>query len=168
MRAPSAPKHALLIGAVALLFLAIDQVMKAVAVAKFETAHHVLGSFLQFWLTKNCGAAWSFGTGVTWIFTVLAITATVVILSIARRCRDTIWAIALGLVLAGVDGNLVDRLFRTPGGGNGCVVDFIAFPHYPIFNVADMCINVGAALIVIQLYRGVRLNGTRTSKPAQS
>ena len=99
--------------------------------------------------------------------TVLAVGATLVIAWFTPRCRNAVWAVALGLVLAGVDGNLVDRLFRAPGGGNGCVVDFIAFPHYPIFNVADMCINVGAALIVVQLYRGVHLNGTRTAKKAR-
>ncbi|BBH18335.1 hypothetical protein Back2_26220 [Nocardioides baekrokdamisoli] len=167
MRAPSASKHALLIGAVALMFLAVDQVMKAVAVAHFASPQQVLGTFLQFWLTKNCGAAWSFGTGMTWIFTVLAVGATLVIAWFTPRCRNAVWAIALGLVLAGVDGNLVDRLFRAPGGGNGCVVDFIAFPHYPIFNVADMCINVGAVVIVVQLYRGIHLNGTRTAKKAR-
>lgn len=168
MRASSAPKYPLLIGAVALVLLGVDQVMKAVAVAHFGSSQHVLGTFLQFSLTKNCGAAWSFGTGVTWLFTVLAISATIVIAWFTPRCRNAIWAVALGLVLAGVDGNLLDRLFRSPGRGNGCVVDFIAFPHYPIFNVADMCINVGAALIVIQVYRGVHLNGTRAAKKAAS
>lgn len=168
MRAPSAVKYSVLIGAVAVTFLALDQVTKALAVAHFGSPHRVIGALLQFSLTKNCGAAWSFGTGMTWIFTVLAISATAVITWMTPRCRNQVWAVALGLVLAGVDGNLVDRLFRAPGGGNGCVVDFIAFPHYPIFNVADMCINVGAVLIVVQMYRGVHLNGTRAATKAQS
>ena len=49
---------------------------------------------------------------------------------------------------------------RDPGGLRGEVVDFLMLPHWPIFNVADMCINVGAVLVLVQVFRGVRLNGT--------
>ena len=69
--------------------------------------------------------------------------------------------LALGLLLAGVTGNLVDRLLRSPGPFRGHVVDFLALPHWPVFNVADMCINLAAALFVLLLVRGVRLDGTR-------
>ncbi|MGN6162683.1 MAG: signal peptidase II, partial [Marmoricola sp.] len=56
-----------------------------------------------------------------------------------------------------------DRLFRDPGPFRGHVVDFIQLPHYAVFNVADMCINVAAVLMVIQLIRGVRLDGSRSA-----
>ena len=159
-------RYPVLVGLVALAMLAVDQGAKALAVSHLSTepGTHVIGSLVQFQLTYNKGAAFSVGTGSTWIFTLLAVAATGVILWFAPKCRNGIWAIALGVILAGVDGNLLDRLFRSPGHFQGHVVDFIALPHYPIFNVADMCINVGAALILIQLYRGVHLNGTRTAK----
>jgi signal peptidase II len=54
----------------------------------------------------------------------------------------------------------------------GHVVDFLMLPHWPIFNVADMCINVAAALILVQAFRGIRLDGSRvarhTDEPADS
>ncbi|MCW2846585.1 MAG: peptidase signal peptidase, partial [Marmoricola sp.] len=71
------------------------------------------------------------------------------------------WAVALGLLLAGVTGNLVDRIFRAPGPFRGHVVDFFALPNWPVFNVADICIDVAGALFVILLLRGVRLDGSR-------
>jgi signal peptidase II len=161
-------RYSLLIAFVAFDFLVIDQVTKSLAVSHLstETGKHVIGSFVQFQLTYNKGAAFSLGTGSTWVFTILAIVATGAVLWFAPRCKDSIWALALGILLAGVDGNLIDRLFRAPGGFQGHVVDFIALPHYPIFNVADMCINVAAALIIVQTVRGVRLNGARVEKKA--
>ena len=161
-------KYTLIVGAVAVVLLAADQIAKALAVAHLSTTDgkHFIGSLVQFQLTYNSGAAFSLGKGSTWIFTLLAIVATGVIVRFVQKCGETVWAVTLGILLAGVDGNLIDRLSRAPGGFQGHVVDFIALPHYPIFNIADMCINIGAALIVLQLFRGVRLDGTRVEKKA--
>ena len=68
---------------------------------------------------------------------------------------------SFGLLLAGICGNLADRLFRSPGVLRGQVVDFLQLPHWPIFNVADICINVAAVMILVQAFRGIRLDGTR-------
>ena len=68
----------------------------------------------------------------------------------------------VGLLLAGVAGNLTDRMFREPGPFRGHVIDFLMLPNWPVFNVADMCINVAAGLILIQAFRGIRIDGTRT------
>jgi signal peptidase II len=87
--------------------------------------------------------------------------AAVVVLVVAFRTRNSTWSVALGLLLAGVLGNLVDRIFRDPGPMRGHVVDFLQLPHWPVFNVADICINVAAALILVQVVRGVRLDGSR-------
>ena len=62
---------------------------------------------------------------------------------LARRIGSVGWAIALGLLLAGVAGNLTDRLVREPGPLRGHVIDFFMLPNWPVFNVADICINVG-------------------------
>jgi len=91
----------------------------------------------------------------------VAICAALAVLWVARRLGSTGWAIGLGFLLAGVCGNLTDRLFREPGVMRGHVVDFMALPHWPIFNVADMCIDVAAAFIVIQAMRGIHVAGTR-------
>jgi signal peptidase II len=63
-------------------------------------------------------------------------------------------------------GNLTDRVFRAPGFLRGHVVDFLQLPNWPIFNVADMCINVAAALIVLQAVRGVSIDGSRSRDSA--
>ncbi|MEP6814683.1 MAG: signal peptidase II [Marmoricola sp.] len=149
--------------AIAVLAWGVDQVTKHLAVDRL-TNHppvHVVGALLQLNLTRNPGAAFSTGTGFTQVFSVVAIAATLVILWFGRRVRTTLWALGLGLLLAGVTGNLTDRLFRTPGPLRGHVVDFLMLPHWPIFNVADICINIAAAVIVVQALRGVRINGSR-------
>ena len=83
---------------------------------------------------------------------------------ISRRVGNVVWAIAFALLLAGIAGNLTDRLVRAPGVLRGHVVDFLMLPHWPIFNVADMCINVAAALILLQAFRGIRLDGSRIAR----
>jgi signal peptidase II len=93
--------------------------------------------------------------------------ASLVVLFFALRVRHRGWAVALGLLLAGVTGNLVDRVFRSPGPFRGHVVDFFALPHWPVFNVADMCIDLAGALFVILLVRGVRLDGSRHAHDAR-
>jgi signal peptidase II len=119
----------------------------------------VLGSLLRLHLTTNAGAAFSTGTSLTPVIAVFALVAFVVVLVLAVRVGTTGWAWALGLLLAGIAGNLTDRIFRDPGPLRGHVIDFMELPHWPIFNVADICINVAAALIVLQSVRGVPLRG---------
>ncbi len=64
--------------------------------------------------------------------------------------------------MAGILGNLTDRIFRSPGVLRGHVVDFLQLPNWPIFNVADVCINIAAGLIILQALRGISLDGTST------
>ena len=65
------------------------------------------------------------------------------------------WAAALGLLLAGAVGNLCDRLMRAPGFGRGAVVDFIDLQHFADFNVADICLTCGVALVILLSLRGI-------------
>jgi signal peptidase II len=125
----------------------------------------VVGDLLVLDLARNPGAAFSTGTSYTVVLTFVAMVAACAVLWFARRLASTGWAVALGFLLAGILGNLTDRIFRAPGPLRGHVVDFLQLPHWPIFNVADMCINVAAALIVVQAVRGVPLAGTRGSRP---
>ena len=166
---PSVPSRArirVLLFAVFGLLYAADQVTKWLAVDRLtgKPDKELVGDLLVLHLTRNAGAAFSTGTGYTVLFSWLAIAAVLVVLWLSLRVRNVGWAIAFGLLLAGITGNLTDRLFRTPGLLRGHVVDFLMLPHWPIFNVADMCINVAAALILVQAFRGIRLDGSRVAR----
>jgi signal peptidase II len=155
-------------GLVAVTMYAVDVISKIIAVDRLDGRPDVeiVGDFLVLHLVRNPGAAFSTGTGYTQIFSVLAIAAVVVIVVLARRIGSLGWAFALGFLLAGVAGNLTDRLVREPAPLRGHVIDFFMLPHWPVFNVADICINIAAGLILIQVFRGVRLDGTRTPDKA--
>jgi signal peptidase II len=121
----------------------------------------VLGDWFTLHLTFNPGAAFSTGTDFTIVFTALAMVAVVVVLWLSRRVASTGWALALGILLGGVAGNLTDRVVRPPEPFHGHVVDFLMLPNWPVFNIADICINVAAGLIILQTFRGISLDGTR-------
>jgi signal peptidase II len=159
------PRLLALFGLVALAAYAVDVVSKIVAVDRLTGRPDVelVGDFFVLHLVRNPGAAFSTGTAYTELFTILAMVAVGVILWLVRRVGSVIWAVALGLLLAGVAGNLTDRLAREPGPLRGHVIDFFMLPNWPVFNVADICINVAAGLILLQVVRGVHLDGTRTS-----
>jgi signal peptidase II len=142
--------------------LVVDQGTKSLALHRLaDGVVEVLGSWFVLHLTRNPGAAFSTGTGYTLLLSLLAIAAALAVLWFSRRIGSPAWAWALGLLLAGITGNLGDRVFRDPGPLRGHVIDFLMLPNWPVFNVADMCINVAAALILVQAFRGVRLDGTR-------
>ncbi len=110
----------------------------------------IIGSILQLRLVFNPGAAFSFGTSFTFIFTILAVMAVAFIAYYAIKIANRWWSVVLGLALGGVLGNLTDRIFREPSIFNGHVIDWIELPSFPVFNVADMAI-VGAALVSVLL-----------------
>ena len=142
-----------------------DQLTKAWAIANLQPdqPRELIGSVLQLNLIRNSGAAFSIGTGVTWVLTAIACAVVVFVVITARRLGSRGWALALGLLLAGSLGNLTDRMFRAPGPGRGEVVDFVQLPHYPIFNVADSAIVTAAVLIAVLAFRGVGIDGIRSS-----
>jgi signal peptidase II len=148
--------------AVAAAVCALDVVTKLLVVAKLTPGQpvHVLGSFLQLTYTRNSGAAFSIGWGYTAAFSLIAMAVIVVILRLAARLYSAPWALALGLLLGGAIGNLTDRIARAPGLFRGWVVDFIQFPHFAIFNVADAAITCGGVLMVLLAFRGLHPDGT--------
>jgi signal peptidase II len=148
--------------AVAAAVVLVDQLTKAWAVERLagQPPIEVIGTVLQFTYVQNTGAAFGLGTGFTWIFTVIAIGVSIVIVRTARKLGSWAWAIALGGLLGGAVGNLIDRLTRDPGIGQGYVVDFIQLPFWPVFNIADMAIVVSAVTMVLLSLRGIPLSGT--------
>jgi len=151
---------------VAVTAYAVDLVTKTLAVARLSDGEDVelLGSWLVLHLTRNPGAAFSTGTEFTLLLSGIAVAALAVVLYLARRVGTRAWAWSFGLLLAGICGNLTDRVLRAPGPLRGHVVDFLMVPHWPVFNVADICIDVAAALILVQAFRNVRLDGSRPSR----
>jgi signal peptidase II len=141
---------------------ALDIVSKLLVVANLTEGQpvRVLGGFLQLTYTRNSGAAFSIGWGYTAVFTLIAIGVIFVILRLARRLYSAPWALALGLLLGGAIGNLTDRIVRAPGPFRGWVVDFIQFPHFAIFNLADAAITCGGVLMVLLAFRGLHPDGT--------
>lgn len=162
-------RHIWLFAAIAATAYALDVVAKVLAVEHLrgEPRIPLVGDFLSLYLTYNSGAAFSFLTGHTQVLAVIAILATITVMWVARRLGSTGWAIALGFLLGGVLGNLTDRLVRAPGFLRGHVVDFFMLPNFPVFNVADICINIAAATIIIQALRGVSVDGTRHQEPSE-
>lgn len=148
--------------------IALDQLSKAVVVARYSGHDpiRIVGSIVMLAVSRNPGAAFSFAPAATAIFALLAVAISVVIIRTAGRLRSVLWAIALGLILAGALGNLIDRVLRSPGFGRGAVVDFIYVEHFATFNIADSCITCGAVLAVLLVLLGVPFateNGESTS-----
>ena len=147
----------------------LDVVTKVAVVATVEMGEDIrlLGGALYLTQLRNLGAAFSFAEGATVLFSVIAAVVAVLIVRTARRLFSTGWAVALGLVLGGATGNLVDRVFRDPGFLRGGVVDFLSVfaPDgrvWPVFNVADSAIVCGGVLGAVLALRGIEFDGTRT------
>ena len=130
----------------------------------------VIGEFFQLHFVKNPGAAFSFASGSTWIFSLAAAAVAVAIVVVARRIRSLAWAVMLGMLLGGTLGNLTDRLLREPSFGQGHVVDFIYFPSLlpAIFNVADVFIVSSMGLLLLLTLLGIGLDGTRAPSAKKS
>nr|WP_055504035.1 signal peptidase II [Nonomuraea pusilla] len=163
--------------ALAVVVYAADAVSKTVVLRTLEGKAPlvVIPDVLQFRVIFNSGAAFSIGTGMTFVFTLIAAGVVVAIVRTARKLRSLPWALTLGLLLGGALGNLTDRLLRYPSGFGrptqlqGHVVDFIEvlpghFPvidYFPVFNVADSAIVCGGILAVLLAWRNVQIDGTR-------
>jgi signal peptidase II len=153
---------------VAMAVVAADLVTKLLVVSKLQDNAPVrlLGGLFYLIHTRNTGAAFSLASGFTIALTMIAAGVIVFILYLSRRLYSVGWAVALGMVLGGAAGNLVDRIFRAPGPLRGGVVDFIALldpvhPAFPVFNVADSSLCIGVALAVLLELRGRSIDGTR-------
>ncbi|TFC52234.1 signal peptidase II [Cryobacterium sp. TMT1-21] len=152
---------------VALAIYALDQISKFLVVTRLTEGDvvRVLGSVLQLQFVRNPGAAFSLATGMTWVFSIIAVVVVFLIVWFAGRIRSLAWSLVFGLLLGGVLGNLTDRLLREPSFGQGHVIDFIATPWLipAIYNVADMAIVSSMIIFMYLTIRGIGLDGRRTS-----
>ena len=163
----------IVLAAVAVSVIIVDQLTKYWVVTVIrprmdsgEGPIVLLGGLLKLTYTENTGAAFSMGTGYTWIFSVIAVVVSIVIVRSARRLGSIGWAIALGGLLGGSLGNLIDRITREPGPGRGYVVDWIQLPNFAVFNVADSAIVCSAILMVLLSLRGVEFSGKPSGSSA--
>ncbi len=133
-----------------------DYATKTWALSNFSSdPQPVIGTLLQFTLIKNSGAAFSFASGFTLAFSLLAVAVIATIVRYAARITSRGWLTCAGLLLGGVLGNLTDRIFREPGFFLGHVIDWIQIPNWPVFNIADIAISTAALLAFIQTMRSV-------------
>lgn len=107
---------------------------------------------LQFKLGFNSGMAFSQGEGIGPIIGVIALVAVVVLLISLRKTGSVLSSLGVALVCGGAAGNVIDRLFRGEGWLRGAVVDFIDLQWWPVFNIADAAITVGAVLLLISTF----------------
>jgi signal peptidase II len=164
-----APRRLLVLFAlVAAVVLAVDITSKVLVVAMLADRPPVklLGGLVYLVHARNTGAAFSLASGFTVVLTVIAVGVVVAVLKVASRLASPAWAVALGLILGGATGNLVDRLFRDPGPFRGGVVDFLALldpvqPPWPIFNLADSALVTGVLLALLLELMGRRWDGRR-------
>lgn len=145
----------ILFGAAAIVYV-LDRVTKLWAERTLADGPiEVIRGAITLRFTTNSGGAFSLGQSAPWLFAAATITVSLVIVATAFRHRDPVVAVALGLILGGALGNLTDRALRGPG-LSGQVIDFVD-PHiWPIFNVADASIVIGALLLGWASYRSGR------------
>lgn len=164
------PRAIVVLAFAAALVLLGDLVTKQLALSNLEHNGPVrlLGGAVYLSLTRNSGAAFSLGSDYTFVFPVVASGVVGWIVWMALRLRSLPWGLALGLVLGGALGNLVDRMFRAPGVAVGHVVDMVSVfaPYgdvFPVFNLADSALVVGVGLAVLLELTGRRRDGTRVT-----
>lgn len=104
---------------------------------------------LQLNLVFNSGMAFSQGQGVGRIIGVLAIGVVIGLLISLRKPMSLVTTIGTGLLVGGASGNILDRMFRGNGWMGGAVVDFIDLQWFPVFNVADSAVTIGAGFLIL-------------------
>jgi signal peptidase II len=159
----------------ALVAVGVDQLVKELSTNGLTEGRPVraLGGLVYLSLLRNSGAAFSLGSGFTWVFPLVTLAVIGWITWMAMRLRSVPWAIALGLVLGGALGNLGDRVFRAPSPFQGHVVDMFSLfgpyaEYFAVFNVADACLSVGVVLAVLLELTGRQRDGSRMTKTAKT
>ena len=155
-------RSAILLYSVAAGALLLDQVSKAWVEQSLSGRPpiRVIPGILSLNYTTNSGGAFGFGESAPWLFAGATIVVSAVIVGVSMRPMRTPVAVALGLILGGALGNLADRV-AGGAGFSGRVTDFIDLQVWPVFNLADTAIVIGAVLLAISSFDG-------TDEPAET
>jgi signal peptidase II len=141
---------------VALFVVIADQLTKHWAVNELVDRDIDIFWTLRLNLAYNTGMAFSRGENLGPIIGVVALVVVVVLLLSLKRQPGRLTDVAVGMIVGGAVGNVIDRLFRQDAWFRGGVVDFIDFQWFPIFNIADIGVTVGGALLVLASWRAGR------------
>lgn len=134
---------------IAALIVVLDRVSKYLVVMNIQIGENVtvIPGLIDFTFVKNTGAAFSIFSNATWILSILSIVfcIAIVIYFIKSKPSNPLFCTCISMLFAGALGNAIDRVFL------GYVIDFIqtTFISFPVFNVADISITVGAFLMII-------------------
>jgi len=138
-------------GFVMIVLIAADQASKAyisVNRATFDELSVIPGFFYLTYL-ENRGAAFSILQNMRWVFVGVTVVAVAAMIYFFLKHHGFVVRSALSLLIAGAVGNLIDRIRQ------GFVVDFLHFYpfgyNFPVFNLADICVDVGAVLLAVWL-----------------
>lgn len=133
--------------------VALDQITKSWAVNALDDGRIIdVVWTLRFALGFNSGFAFSQGQGLGPFIGAAAVVVAILIARAMVTAQHRWSAFGLALILSGALGNVADRVFRGDGWLHGKVVDFIDFQWFPVFNVADSCITIGAVLLLVGLF----------------
>lgn len=150
--------------AVAAVSFALDYATKLWALKTLTPAEEqpLIGNLITLKLIFNPGAAFSFLSHATWVFTIFTIIVLLLLPLLMRKVTSHAWSITFGLVGGGAAGNLLDRLTQPPGFAVGHVVDFLNWNDWFIGNVADIWIVVAATIAFILVVKDHPFNPETT------
>lgn len=149
----------------AVLLVVVDQLAKQL-IWHFAENTVLIPGYFNLALVRNGGAAFGVFQGARWAFVAASIVAMVVIMRVGLRLprEAKLRRLYLGMILGGAVGNLIDRVFA------GTVIDFIqigvAGHYWPVFNVADMGVSIGATLLLIDILFLSRHRDARVPLPS--
>ncbi len=128
--------------------VALDVVSKQWATVALRDGPIVVFGDVRLALTHNKAAAFGLGGAFVPFLAVGALVLVLVMVTTGSATEKALVAVALGLILGGAFGNVIDRVFRAPGFLRGSVVDFIDLRFWPVFNLADSAITCGCLLLL--------------------
>ena len=143
--------------ALAAVAIALDQLTKALAMARLGNGIRVAlpGPLRGLRLVRNPGASLGLGSGSTWVISLIALAACLLIIVLALRTTSMVWTVVLSVAFSGAAGNLIDRVAYATGFLDGAVVDFLDY-GWSVGNVADVYLTLAGVAVVVLIICNVR------------
>ena len=153
IRPPGLGRRLVISGLVAAGVLVLDLVTKRWAAQTFDgRPQTIIDPLLSFTFAENAGSAFNLIQGGA-VLGLAAIVAVGIVIGAVWMPRPTIEVVGFALIGGGAMGNLADRAFRGDGFLDGRVIDWIRFPNFPVFNIADSALTVGVALLLVTAWQ---------------
>ena len=151
--------------ALAAVAIALDQLTKALALARLGNGIRVAlpGPLRGLRLVRNPGASLGLGSGSTWVISLIALAACLLIIVLALRTTSMVWTVVLSMAFSGAAGNLIDRVAYASGFLDGAVVDFLDY-GWSVGNVADVYLTLAGVAVVVLIVCNVRFSDRDKAK----